>query len=247
MKAFHCLLLLSAPLTLAQGLQSLTSNYLFARQSEDCSIESTCSECFGAGNVLCDNAGCFNPHKGEQCCAGGYVCVAKSNSCCQDFGPGTTGKDGVVPPPSSTTSGDPPLATSWTCTGKMTNEECCQAGNPSLQWCSGQWPGIFCYNPKYQVCCSEGTVCMGGKDCCDLVSASAVTPGPSDATKMPSSSTSAMSRDITEAPTAARTTSTAATGPAASTSSSAATKLQVVDGVGLAAGIGALLAGGFMM
>lgn len=51
---------------------------LVARQitvdgGNDCTIESTCSECYGAGNVLCSNAGCFDPSQGQQCCADGCM------------------------------------------------------------------------------------------------------------------------------------------------------------------------------
>lgn len=47
---------------------------LLARQSDsDCTIESTCSECYGSGYVLCSNAGCFNPSLHQQCCADGCM------------------------------------------------------------------------------------------------------------------------------------------------------------------------------
>lgn len=37
----------------------------------DCTEESSCSECYGSGYVLCDNAGCFDPSQGQECCKGG--------------------------------------------------------------------------------------------------------------------------------------------------------------------------------
>jgi hypothetical protein len=48
---------------------------LVARQVDgggpNCTEDSTCGECFGAGNVLCNNAGCFDPSEGQQCCKDG--------------------------------------------------------------------------------------------------------------------------------------------------------------------------------
>lgn len=48
-----------------------------------CTTRSTCSECFGEGNIICDSVGCFNPADYEQCCAGAgtfpfelYACMA---------------------------------------------------------------------------------------------------------------------------------------------------------------------------
>jgi hypothetical protein len=74
-------LLLSASLAGAQTLRQLpgfqTRGFggLVPRQSigdgSGCSIYDTCGECFGTGYVLCDDAGCFNPDDGEQCCKGG--------------------------------------------------------------------------------------------------------------------------------------------------------------------------------
>ncbi|KAF7161388.1 hypothetical protein CNMCM5623_007002 [Aspergillus felis] len=99
-------------------------------------------------------------------------------------GIGTPGTDGLLPFPttSSTASTDDAII----CTRQQTNEECCtQNGRyPSLKWCSGSYPNQFCYNPKEQTCCSEGTVCSG-EGCCDLVSASAITPDPALATALP--------------------------------------------------------------
>ncbi len=41
---------------------------LFGRQAGECTIHSTCAECFGDGYVICDTIGCFNPSKFQQCC-----------------------------------------------------------------------------------------------------------------------------------------------------------------------------------
>lgn len=71
----------------------------------DCVIGSTCTECFGAGYIICDKIGCFNPGEHQQCCkdAGLYncnllqpslklvtdnkpaICVGSTNACCQDY------------------------------------------------------------------------------------------------------------------------------------------------------------------
>ncbi|KAF7133834.1 hypothetical protein CNMCM5793_005246 [Aspergillus hiratsukae] len=184
------LLLLLASTALATWHKPLPGHAsLLSRDTDfngDCTINTTCSECFGPGNIVCDNAGCFNPNKGEQCCKDGFYCVAKDNSCCGDIpGPGTPGPDGVVPwlaaSPSSTAGTD-----TITCTPQQTNEECCSQNGryPSLKWCSGSYPNQVCYNPKHQICCSEGTVCYG-EGCCDLVSASAITPDPTLAAASP--------------------------------------------------------------
>jgi hypothetical protein len=37
----------------------------------NCTAKNTCSDCYGPGNILCDNAGCINPKKWQQCCKGG--------------------------------------------------------------------------------------------------------------------------------------------------------------------------------
>lgn len=55
------------PGTSVGGLSALA-----AREAGDsCSILQSCSECYGEGNVLCDDVGCFNPSEGEQCCKNG--------------------------------------------------------------------------------------------------------------------------------------------------------------------------------
>lgn len=61
----------------------LVPRRLFDNFSE-CTASDTCSECFGLGYVLCDDAGCFNPDDGEQCCKGGGMCVGRDDSCCED-------------------------------------------------------------------------------------------------------------------------------------------------------------------
>lgn len=61
----------------------LTPRRLFDNSSA-CTASDTCAECFGLGYVLCDDAGCFNPDDGEQCCKGGGMCVGRDESCCED-------------------------------------------------------------------------------------------------------------------------------------------------------------------
>lgn len=70
-----------------------------------CVIGSTCTQCFGAGYIICDKIGCFNPGEHQQCCkdAGWYnctllqyplelvtdnraaICVGSTDSCCKDY------------------------------------------------------------------------------------------------------------------------------------------------------------------
>ncbi|GIJ92597.1 hypothetical protein Asppvi_001875 [Aspergillus pseudoviridinutans] len=188
------LLLVLASTALAAWHKPLPGHFsLLARDfNGNCTARNTCSDCYGPGNIICDNAGCFNPKKWEQCCKNGFTCVAKDNSCCGDMGTGTPGTDGLIPFPtaSSTASTDDTI----TCTRHQTNEECCtQNGRyPSLKWCSGSYPNQFCYNPKEQTCCSEGTVCFG-EGCCGLVSASAITPDPALATALPGANNGSVS------------------------------------------------------
>ncbi|KAB8067822.1 hypothetical protein BDV29DRAFT_196143 [Aspergillus leporis] len=173
--------------------ESHNFNNLIQRESGNCTINTTCSECYGSGNILCDNAGCFNPDAGEQCCKGGYSCAAWDNSCCESLGTGTPGTDGVVPLASATASSTGGQLTTITCTIDQTNDECCsQNGHYSLRWCAGVYPNQECYNPKRQTCCSDGTVCMGER-CCDIVVCFndlltlPITPNPAEATALPSS------------------------------------------------------------
>ncbi|KAL4895554.1 hypothetical protein BDV59DRAFT_200187 [Aspergillus ambiguus] len=135
----------------------------------NCTRSSTCDECFGDGNVVCDNAGCFNPHAAEQCCKNGNICVAKDNSCCDSLGgSGVTGTSGAVPTATATSTASLPESSAWTCKRFQSNEDCCQGGGPDMHWCSGDYPNTVCYNSTLQICCSQGTVCEG-KGCCDLV------------------------------------------------------------------------------
>ncbi|KAL1845919.1 hypothetical protein VTK73DRAFT_415 [Phialemonium thermophilum] len=155
----------------------LAVSKLLARQDGECTIHSTCSECFGAGNIVCDHVGCFNPDAHEQCCAGAAICVAKDNSCCRDLGgPGVTGKAGApdATPTFASTAGAPSV-TSWSCTADETGEECCQKAPVPLHWCSGQFPQQRCYNSDSQFCCTDGTVC-DGSGCCDLFKATTTNP-----------------------------------------------------------------------
>ncbi|RHZ43375.1 uncharacterized protein CDV56_102058, partial [Aspergillus thermomutatus] len=217
------LLLLLASTALATWHKPLPGQFsLLARDSNgNCTAKNTCSDCYGAGNILCDNAGCFNPNKGEQC----YTCVAKDNSCCDTLGTGTPGTDGLLPLPTgsasaSSTSG---IFDTIICTPEQTNEECCSQSGlyPSLKWCYGSYPDQMCYNPKHQICCSEGTVCFG-EGCCDLVSASAITPDPVRATALPdgtgsvSASTWGLGTSQTMAGMSATATATATGNPATS-------------------------------
>ncbi|OAX82650.1 hypothetical protein ACJ72_02996 [Emergomyces africanus] len=140
----------------------------------------TCTECFGPGYVICSKIGCFNPDMGQQCCADAAICVAKDNSCCDDFGgPGVTATtDGTPLPTSLYTPSHTPTGTpfSFECYRHESGEQCCSKSD-GLIYCpaSGDFPNIKCYHPTEQICCSEGTVCSGD-GCCDLVNASQITP-----------------------------------------------------------------------
>ncbi|EGC47965.1 conserved hypothetical protein [Histoplasma capsulatum var. duboisii H88] len=140
----------------------------------------TCTECFGSGYVICSSIGCFNPERGQQCCADAVICVAKDNSCCDDFGgPGVTGTaDGTPLPTSLYTPSHTPTGTpfSFECHRGESGEKCC-AKSRGLIYCpaSGEFPNIRCYHPTAEICCSDGTVCSG-EGCCDLVNASPITP-----------------------------------------------------------------------
>ncbi len=88
----NVLYLIAAGVASAAG-QSLVPNLnsgsmalggLLARQNDDCTIHSTCAQCFGEGYVICDKIGCFNPDKDhwQQCCSGAseyYLLVAGSS------------------------------------------------------------------------------------------------------------------------------------------------------------------------
>ncbi|OJD17313.1 hypothetical protein AJ78_02601 [Emergomyces pasteurianus Ep9510] len=108
------------------------------------------------------------------------ICVAKDNSCCDDFGgPGVTATtDGTPLPTSLYTPSYTPTGTphSYDCYRHESGEQCC-AKSDGLIYCpaSGDFPNIKCYHPTEQICCSDGTVCSGD-GCCDLVNASQITP-----------------------------------------------------------------------
>ncbi|KAH8689352.1 hypothetical protein BGW36DRAFT_466256 [Talaromyces proteolyticus] len=186
---------------------------LEARQDFNCTMESTCSECYGPGNVLCSDAGCFDPSQSQQCCADGSYCVAANNSCCGSVGGGVTGTDGAV----ATTAYNAYFSsltastnTAVPCLPTDTNEECCQKVGTYIKWCAGDWPNQSCYNPNSQTCCSDGVVCSG-QNCCSLVSAVATTPNPTQATAPPSSSISSIAASTIFTPsTTATATATAA-------------------------------------
>ncbi|GLI77795.1 hypothetical protein PoHVEF18_006089 [Penicillium ochrochloron] len=88
------LLLCSANLAFATLHKPLPGHRLLAGHDDDglvarqitidggsnCTMESSCSECYGAGNVLCSNAGCFDPSQGQQCCADGWCCCDYAES-----------------------------------------------------------------------------------------------------------------------------------------------------------------------
>ncbi|KAL3467051.1 hypothetical protein BJX64DRAFT_248763 [Aspergillus heterothallicus] len=193
-------LLLSASLASGQALRLLpgfqTTGGLVPRQlvgdGSDCSIYDTCGECFGTGYVLCDNAGCFNPDDGEQCCEGGSMCVGLDSSCCID-GPGTPGEDGAIDYDSlDDDEEDEDSSTSWQCDITMTEEECCVAGGENIHWCPGDLSGGLCMNSTEMVCCEDGHIC-DTDGCCELVDSTPVTPwetssSSSQSTPEPSSS-----------------------------------------------------------
>jgi hypothetical protein len=60
----------NAALQLVPHAGSVAMGGLFARQLGECTIRSTCAQCFGDGYVVCDTIGCFNPDKFQQCCSG---------------------------------------------------------------------------------------------------------------------------------------------------------------------------------
>ncbi|AEO70733.1 uncharacterized protein THITE_2057735 [Thermothielavioides terrestris NRRL 8126] len=143
---------------------------LHGRQDEnDCTIHSTCDQCFGEGYIICDTMGCFNPDKHEQCCSEAYVCIGKDNSCCSAWGgPGITGTAGVPNVTAALTETAPaPTVSSWSCTRFDSGEACCQRAPIPLHWCSGDFPNQRCYNPENQFCCTDGTVCDEA-GCCEL-------------------------------------------------------------------------------
>ncbi|OJJ01181.1 hypothetical protein ASPVEDRAFT_52188 [Aspergillus versicolor CBS 583.65] len=167
----------------------LTPRRLFDNSSA-CTASDTCGECFGLGYVLCDDAGCFNPDDGEQCCKGGGMCVGRDDSCCED-GPGKEGKDGVV---SQTTSDedddeDEDNSDAVFCDATMTGEECCSQGGKDIHWCSGEFPANQCYDASEMTCCEDGHVCAGD-DCCDIVDSKPTTPWVSGAETTSTSSPS---------------------------------------------------------
>lgn len=76
MKSSHLLTFLTASSVATAAWQKLmpglAGEELLARQWDDagCSSSSTCAQCFGEGNIICDKIGCFNPDEHEQCCDG---------------------------------------------------------------------------------------------------------------------------------------------------------------------------------
>ncbi|KAL3447295.1 hypothetical protein BJX65DRAFT_93901 [Aspergillus insuetus] len=260
--------LLSASLAGAQtfrhlpGFQTRGFGGLVPRQSigdgSGCSIYDTCGECFGTGYVLCDDAGCFNPDDGEQCCKGGASCVGRNSSCCID-GPGTPGEDGAIDYDSlEDDEEDEESSTSWLCDITMTDEECCVAGGENIHWCPGNLSGGLCMNSTDQICCEDGHVCFE-QDCCDIVDSTPVTPwetsSSAQSTPEPSTSTSTSSDSDSESDTeseaqsSTETTTPSATSPSIDTSSPTPTdageKLAVVKGASALAG--ALVAGFFVL
>jgi hypothetical protein len=76
------LLLLLASTALAAWHKPLPGHFsLLARDvNGNCTAKNTCSDCYGPGNIICDNAGCFNPNKGERCCKDGCTCLPISST-----------------------------------------------------------------------------------------------------------------------------------------------------------------------
>jgi hypothetical protein len=70
----------NAALQLVPNAGSMAMGGLFARQLGECTIRSTCAQCFGDGYVVCDTIGCFNPDKFQQCCSGARKWTWNSNS-----------------------------------------------------------------------------------------------------------------------------------------------------------------------
>ncbi|KAL3474856.1 hypothetical protein BJX99DRAFT_171077 [Aspergillus californicus] len=173
----------------------LVPRRLFDNISE-CTTLDTCAECFGWGYRLCDDAGCFNPDDGEQCCKGGDMCVGLDSSCCEN-GAGKAGKDGVVPYSSRPIDDededeDEDAGSSWYCTASMTGEECCSEGGADIHWCSGAFPSNMCYNSTQQTCCVDGHICSE-EDCCDIVDSKPTTPWLSETTAQSTSTTQSTS------------------------------------------------------
>jgi len=213
-----------------------------ARQVEggsNCTEETSCSECFGQGYVLCNNAGCFDPSQGQQCCKDGSYCVGPNNSCCGDTGPGSTGTDGVIP--QSAYSAFYSATTQWQCFPTDTNKECCTRGGNNIQWCSGDYPDQICYNASVAQCCSNGEPCTG-QGCCKSMSAVAITPNPTQATETgtPTPTNQPSNSHNTTPPPTSASTATAAT-PVTTNSKNAGSGLEAMKGImGL---LGAFLTG----
>ncbi|KFY58203.1 hypothetical protein V496_06224 [Pseudogymnoascus sp. VKM F-4515 (FW-2607)] len=169
--------LASAVLTKLKPGFSPEGAFLAARAG--CTIHSTCDECYGDGYVICSEHYCFNPGKGQQCCANGSYCIAKSNDCC-DSGPGKTGQSGN-PVPLATDFRTPTASEGAVITCAASNkkyndgQECCKGYNATWSFCPNS---AGCYLLQVETCCTDGSICEG-EDCCDLVDAKATTPFPS--------------------------------------------------------------------
>jgi len=178
-------------------------------ERQTCTSSDSCEICFGPGNVPCTIDTCYNPSGGEQCCADGTYCVADTNACC-DAGPGpslgtsietATGFDSTPSATDSfptaffsetatqTESAPSASASSWDCMSGDTDEECCERGGSEWRWCSGGWPNRYCYRPSEgEVCCSDGSTCNTGPNCCAAFGAFATTPVPTSAAAASTSS-----------------------------------------------------------
>lgn len=55
------------------GLESTLIGRGLPVAAENCTRNTPCHECYGDGYVVCDNAGCFNPDEGQQCCKNGCM------------------------------------------------------------------------------------------------------------------------------------------------------------------------------
>ncbi|GME32565.1 hypothetical protein GTA08_BOTSDO11266 [Neofusicoccum parvum] len=274
--SFSHLACLVAATSLVEGAEwhkgkTSSSSPLLVRQSDDgyCS-GSSCAACFGAGNIVCSGNSCFNPGAGEQCCSDGTYCIGPDTSCCGEAGAGVTGGPEDDSPtatsysPSFTSLTSSATATSsgddeWDCTASDSGEECCQRGGDENHWCYGFYPTNYCYRPSLgEVCCSDGSVCNDGADCCSSFGAVATTPNPADSA--PSTTAFASSASVTQsATTTARssslfdfsdsTTSTSNTRTTSSTRSASATTsgpAQVTDVSGASRAEGMFAALGFV-
>ncbi|WPG98954.1 Hypothetical protein R9X50_00175600 [Acrodontium crateriforme] len=105
----------------AAGMSSLMKRAVCIQENP------TCVSCFGEGSITCvDPSDCYNPTKGQTCCANGYYCDA--GYYCVDGGSGccpngdsleacsATASGSTIAPPASTSSGSAAVSVSSTIT-----------------------------------------------------------------------------------------------------------------------------------